>query len=121
MQPPNSPRVFYDSSRQEVLLEASAQTKEAMIKHLYDPQLKRFIKGILPNGERDLTLDSSVTTVFAYEVLDAKDIRVKNTMDALISNLWVKTDVGGLARYQNDRYRRVSPDTAGEPLVYFHA
>ena len=110
-------RVFYDSSRQAVLLEASAQTKEAMIKHLYDPTRKCFIKGILPNGERDLTLDSSVTTVFAYEVLDAKDIRVKNTMDALISNLWVKTDVGGLARYQNDRYRRVSPDLPGNPWV----
>ena len=108
-------RVFYDSSRQETLSEVSAQIKEAMIKHLYDPQLKRFIKGIYPNGEKDTTIDSSVSTVFAYEVLDAKDIRVKNTMIALASNLQVKTDVGGLARYQNDHYRRVSPDTPGNP------
>ena len=86
-----------------------------MIKHLYDPELKRFIKGIYPNGEKDTTIDSSVSTVFAYEVLDAKDGRVKNTMDALSKELWVKTEVGGLARYQNDHYRRVSLDTPGNP------
>ena len=108
-------KVFYDSNRQEVLGEASAQIKDAMIKHLYDPELKRFIKGIYPNGEKDTTIDSSVSTVFAYEVLDAKDGRVKNTMDALSKELWVKTEVGGLARYQNDHYRRVSLDTPGNP------
>ncbi len=108
-------RVFYDSNRQEALSEASAQTKEAMIQHLYDPELKRFIKGILPNGEKDTTLDSSVTTIFAYGVLDAKDSRVNNTMDALASNLWLRTDVGGLARYRNDQYRRASPEIPGNP------
>jgi GH15 family glucan-1,4-alpha-glucosidase len=108
-------KVFYDSNRQDALTEASAQIREGMIKHLYDPQLKRFIKGIYPNGERDITVDSSVSTIFAYEVLDAKDPRVKSTMEALDNNLRVKTDVGGLARYQNDHYRRVSSNTPGNP------
>ena len=76
-------RVFFDGSRRDILTEASAETKNALIKHLYDPQLKRFIKGILPNGEKDLTLDSSVSTVFTCGVLDAADDRVKNTMEAL--------------------------------------
>jgi GH15 family glucan-1,4-alpha-glucosidase len=110
-------RVFYDNSRHEILLAASAETKEAMIRHLYDPKLNRFIKGILPNGERDLTLDSSVTTLSAYEVLDAHDSKVKNTMDALLRDLWVKTEVGGLARYENDNYRRESPDLPGNPWI----
>ncbi len=108
-------KVFYDSNRQEILSEASLQIKDAMVKHLYDPQLKRFIKGIYPNGEKDKTIDSSISTIFAYEVLDVKDSMVKNTMDALESSLWVKTDVGGMARYQNDNYRRVSLDTSGNP------
>ena len=46
-------KVFYDSNRQDVLSEASTQVKDAMIRHLYDPQLKRFIKGIYPNGQKD--------------------------------------------------------------------
>ncbi len=108
-------RVFYDSNRQDALTEASVQIKEAMIKYLFDPQLKRFIKGIYPNGKRDITVDSSISSVFTYEVLDAQDIRVNSTMETLASNLRVKTDVGGLARYQDDRYRRVSPDTPGNP------
>lgn len=108
-------KVFYDSNRQETLATTSAQLKEAMVKHLYDPELKRFIKGIYPNGQKDTTPDSSVSTVFAYEVLDAKDPRVKNTMEALASNLSVKTDIGGLARYKNDHYRRVSMETPGNP------
>jgi GH15 family glucan-1,4-alpha-glucosidase len=108
-------KVFYDSNRQEVLGEASAKIKDAMIKRLYDPELKRFIKGIYPNGEKDTTIDSSVSTVFAYGVLDAKDNMVKSTMDTLAKALWVKTEVGGLARYQNDQYRRVPLDTPGNP------
>ena len=108
-------KVFYDSNRQEILGEASAQIKGAMIKHLYDPKLNRFIKGIYPNGERDITIDSCVSTIFACGLLDAKDIKVKNTMDALEKALWVKTEVGGLARYQNDQYRRVSLETPGNP------
>ncbi|MGE5574830.1 MAG: glycoside hydrolase family 15 protein [Ignavibacteria bacterium] len=108
-------KVFYDSSRQDALTEASANIREAMIKYLYDPQLKRFIKGIYPNGDRDIIIDSSVSTVFAYEVLDVKDVKVKSTMESLANNLRVKTDVGGLSRYQNDHFRRVSPDTPGNP------
>jgi GH15 family glucan-1,4-alpha-glucosidase len=88
-----------------------------MTKHLYDSKLKCFIKGILPNGERDLTLDSSVTTLSAYEVLDPKDSKIRNTMDALFRGLWVKTEIGGLARYKNDNYRRASPEIPGNPWV----
>lgn len=108
-------KVFYDGSRRDILTAASAETKNALNKYLYDPQLKRFIKGILPNGKKDLTLDSSVSTVFTCGVLDPTDIRIRNTMEALASNLWVKTSVGGLARYQNDRYRQVSQNTPGNP------
>lgn len=108
-------KVFYDSNRQETLAEASAHVKDAMIKHLYDPELKRFIKGIYSNGQKDTTVDSSISTVFAYEVLDAKDSMVNNTMEALANELSVKTQIGGLARYKNDRYRRVSLETPGNP------
>ena len=40
---------------------------------------------------------------------------VKATMDQLVKHLWVKTEIGGLARYENDQYRRVSPETPGNP------
>lgn len=108
-------RVFYDVRRQQELSAASLEVKEALIRYLYDPKLGRFIKGILPNGEKDLTIDSSVTTVYVYGVLDAKSPMVVNTVDSLKQNLWVKTASGGLARYSNDAFRRVSLDTPGNP------
>ncbi len=111
----NFAKVFYDGTRRDMLLQASIETKEAMVKNLYDPTLGRFIKGILPKGEKDVTFDSSVSTVFAYEVLDARDAKIENTMESLASNLSVNTNVGGLARYKNDQFKRVSIQTPGNP------
>jgi GH15 family glucan-1,4-alpha-glucosidase len=108
-------RVFYDVGRQQELSAASSEVKEALTKYLYDPELKRFIKGISPSGQKDLTIDSSVTTLYVYGVLDAKNFMVKNTMASLKENLWVKTASGGLSRYSNDAFRRVSLDTPGNP------
>ena len=111
----NFAKVFYDGTRRDMLLQASNETKEAMIKNLYDPTLGRFIKGISPKGEKDVTYDSSISTIFAYEVLDAKDDKVRNTMNSLANTLSVKTNVGGLARYKNDQFRRISIQTPGNP------
>jgi GH15 family glucan-1,4-alpha-glucosidase len=108
-------KVFYDHAKQEILTQAYEETKEALIKYLYDPEQKTFIKGILANGEKDYTIDSSISTVFVFKVLDPNDFRVKNTMETLEKSLQVKTEIGGVARYGNDRFRRVSLETPGNP------
>jgi GH15 family glucan-1,4-alpha-glucosidase len=36
-------------------------------------------------------------------------------MQAIRSRLWVKTEVGGVARYENDYYHQVSQDIANVP------
>lgn len=108
-------KVFFDNTRHELLLQASAQMKKALVKHLYDPKLKRFVKGVLLNGEKDFTVDSSISTLFAYEVFEPRDAMIRNTMESLATNLSVNTDIGGLARYQNDGYRRISLQTPGNP------
>ena len=36
-------------------------------------------------------------------------------MDQIYEKLWCKTQVGGLARYENDGYHRVSTEVAGNP------
>jgi len=37
------------------------------------------------------------------------------TMAALIDRLWCKTEVGGVARYENDHYQQISQDIANVP------
>ena len=65
--------------------------------------------------ELDTTIDSSMYAIFAMGLLPVHDERVAATMRAIEQRLWVKTDVGGLARYEDDYYHKVSDDTDRVP------
>lgn len=108
-------RLFYDSKRQELLSRAAAQMKQAMLTCLYDGQLGRFIKAIHPDGSRDLTIDSSLMFTFLYGPFGAGEEAVANTVHSIAGKLQLRTRVGGLARYENDDYCRVSPEITGNP------
>ena len=46
---------------------------------------------------------------------DADDHRIIATMNSLRQKLWLKTDVGGLARYEGDYYHQVDTSFPGNP------
>ncbi|RMG05367.1 MAG: glycoside hydrolase family 15 protein, partial [Acidobacteria bacterium] len=50
-------------------------------------------------------------------VLKPTDQKVKQTMQAIEQNLWIKTEIGGIARYENDGYMRVSEELPGNPWI----
>jgi GH15 family glucan-1,4-alpha-glucosidase len=108
-------KVFYDSKRQKILNDAAAQMKEAILVHLYDAKLKRFVKARYPDNRRDITIDSSLSFAFLSDTFDADSSEVTNTMSTIVKRLWVDPGIGGLARYENDEYHRVSKDTPGNP------
>ena len=108
-------RVFYDSRRQEELNAVAAQLKQAMSDHLFDRELGRFIKAIRPDGFRDKTIDSSLAFTVLYGGFDAESEEVKQTMNSIVKRLWVDPGIGGLARYENDEYHRVSSEVQGNP------
>ncbi len=108
-------KVFYDSRRQEILIEAARSMKQAMLDHLYDRELGRFLLAVYPDGSTDSRIDSSLSNIFLTEVFDPKAEVVERTMKAVAENLWVKSGVGGLARYQNDQYHRTHEDVPGNP------
>jgi GH15 family glucan-1,4-alpha-glucosidase len=110
-------KVFYDSKRQEELNAVVAQMKEGVLGHLYDQKLGRFVRAIRPDGTVDTTIDSSLSFTFLYGAFDVENEAVKQTMKAVMDSLWVNTDVGGLARYENDEYHRVSRGVQGNPWV----
>ena len=76
--------------------------KEAIQKHLYDSKLKRFIRGVYTNGQRDTTIDSSLSFIFLSETFKAQDKQVLETMSTLEDKLWIDNSIGGMARYEND-------------------
>lgn len=63
----------------------------------------------------DEVVDASLWALGHFGMFDADDPRMRATMDAVRSRLWVKTDVGGVARYENDYYHRVCGDPAVAP------
>ena len=108
-------RVFFDIERQEKLVEAATEMKKAMLTRLYDTRKQRFKKAIYPTGIDDLTVDSSVSLTFMTGALSPFSDEVRNSMTSVIDKLWTKTNTGGVARYENDEYQRVTRETPGNP------
>jgi GH15 family glucan-1,4-alpha-glucosidase len=63
----------------------------------------------------DTTRDASLAGLFAFGLYSAGDPRIISTMEDLREKLWVKTQVGGVARYEGDSYHRASTDLPGNP------
>jgi GH15 family glucan-1,4-alpha-glucosidase len=93
--------------------------KAATSTWLFDTELNRFLRRIYvrPDGTtaKDLTIDSSVYGLFYFGMLAADDPQVVSTMEQVHDRLWCKTEVGGIARYENDYYYQVSQDVANVP------
>ena len=108
-------KVFFDIERQEKLAEAATEMKKAMLTKLFDTKAQRFKKAIYPTGISDLTVDSSLSFVFITGALSPFSDEVRNSMNSVIDNLWTKTNTGGVARYENDEYHRVTREIPGNP------
>ena len=110
---------FGDTRRSRIYQRAADEVKAAMEKYLYSREHQRFLKNISPTKdgsfEVDWTVDASLYAPFYFGVFNPEDEKVVNTMNAIKERLWVKTEVGGIARYEEDYYHRVSEDTKRVP------
>lgn len=115
----NFSNFFGDIKRAKIYKRASEEVKDAMDKYLYSREHKRFLKTIIPKKDgsfdTDTTLDASIYAPFYFGVFDPNDERVVNTMTAIKAQLWVKTRVGGIARYPWDSYHKVSDNIKEVP------
>ncbi|RPJ01599.1 MAG: glycoside hydrolase family 15 protein, partial [Deltaproteobacteria bacterium] len=115
-------RFFRDTGRIKVYQEAAEEVKAAMDRYLYSQEHGRFLKTIVPRGDgsfdSDPAIDASIYAPFYFGAYDPRDEKVTNTMDAVRKRLWVKTEVGGIARYEGDGYHKVTDhieDVPGNP------
>ena len=98
--------------------QAAKEIQEAMLLHMWNEKEGRFCRMATRKAdgyELDMNIDAAMYAIFAFGALPASDPKVKATMSAIKDRLWVKTDVGGLARYENDYYHQVSQDIANVP------
>jgi GH15 family glucan-1,4-alpha-glucosidase len=115
----NFAEIFGDIKRAKIYETSAMEVKDAILKHLYEPNAGRFLKMINLNKKgdfiKDMTVESSVYGIFEFGVLPPDDPRVEKTMKTIEATLWIQTDIGGLARYQNDYYHQVSKDIKRVP------
>jgi GH15 family glucan-1,4-alpha-glucosidase len=96
----------------------AGRMRSAMLEHLWDPKLQRFARGAVPTPsgyQLDMTVDASVCGLVLFGIMDPADAKVRQTLQAVTTDLAVKTPIGGLARYVGDTWHRAVEDPARVP------
>jgi glucoamylase len=110
--------LFNDQERRAAWQKAAAEIREGMKKHLWIEEESRFARGLIARDgamEFDPSVDASAFAVFYFGVFPPPSAMVEGTMRAVREKLWVRTDTGGVARYENDGYHRISEETGRVP------
>ena len=112
-------RGFGEEAAADEYATAATEIRDAAFEHLYNEGERRFIRRLEvgDDGELipDLTIDASVSGIWRFGLCEPTDERCVSTMHSLRDRLWVKTDIGGVARYEDDYYHRVSDDVERIP------
>jgi glucoamylase len=106
--------LFNEQERREQYLRVGAEIRDAMVRHLWIEDEGRFARGLVVQDGKlqlDRTIDASAFATFYLGVFPAESAMVEGTMRAIRDKLWIQTEVGGVARYENDAYQR--PPEAG--------
>ena len=98
---------------------ADEEIKPAVEEHLWSSELGRYVRTIRRDEDghwdSDSTVDASLFGLWYFGMFDADDPRIVATMEAVRDRLWLKTEVGGVARYEDDHYHQVSDDIERVP------
>jgi glucoamylase len=110
--------LFNEQDRRARYLAVAAEIREAMVRHLWIEDEGRFARGLtMQDGtmQLDRTIDASAFATFYLGTFPAESAMVEGTIRAIREKLWVPTEVGGVARYENDAYQRVADVGATVP------
>ncbi|CAN5834109.1 glycoside hydrolase family 15 protein [soil metagenome] len=113
----NFARLFAEHERAEKYETVADEIVAAMREYLYSQELGRFLRGLQfygdANFEIDATIDASLFGVFYFGAFSADDQLVINTMHAVEEKLLIKTEIGGVARFEADDYMQITKDAGG--------
>ena len=110
---------FGETERAQNYQQAAGEIKTGVEAHLWQPALNRFARMVNSNEdgswEVDGTIDASLVGLWQFGMYQPDDPKILSTMQAIREQLWVRTIVGGVARYTNDHYHQVSQDISNVP------
>jgi GH15 family glucan-1,4-alpha-glucosidase len=123
---------FGEPDRAARYREEAEAMKRALRKHLWNPGAGRFARMATPLEDGtyrlDMTADSANYALFAFGAFFARDPLIESEMRHLRERLWIKTEVGGCARYERDYFHQIEREKTdavpGNPwaiCTLFHA
>ena len=118
----NFATAFGETEQAERYGRAADEVRRGMEERLWDPALGRFVRMLERQADgtyvADTTVDASLYGAWRFGAFAPDDPRIEATMLTIREKLWVRTEVGGVARYQNDPYQQRAsddPKVAGNP------
>jgi len=109
---------FHEPARASRWAHSADAIGRAMVRDLYDASSGRFARGAIREGRSlrtDPTVDASLLWLGLFGDFEPEDSRIRATVEAVRNTLWVRTGVGGVARYQRDPLGSVGTDLAEVP------
>lgn len=107
-------QLFGEATLGDKYQQAADEMKEAALRYLWDEDRGHFLRMITVDQSgtihKDATLDSSLCGLFQFGMFGPNEREIVLTMQKLEQALWAKTQVGGMARYENDYYYQVTND-----------
>ena len=101
---------FGENERAARYVKGADRMLEGLRTVMWSEEKQRFARMASPTPDGytlDMTLDSSLFALSEFAVLPLDDPQMQSTLDQVAAGLRVNTDIGGLARYENDYYQQV--------------
>jgi len=99
--------------------DAAERLREATDTSLYSPDLGRFARRVAVEEDGTLTVDmvndSAIYGLWRFGMYPPDEPRIVQTMKAISEELANRGPAGGIARYRDDYYFKVDPDTNKVP------
>jgi oligosaccharide amylase len=111
--------LFGETWRGEKYETAADEMVESLRQNLYSNEIGRFVRALESqddvNFQTDFAIGAETFALFYFGAFSADDELIKNTMRAIEQRLWIPNAIGGVARFEDDGYMRVSNDVTGNP------
>lgn len=104
----------------DICLKTAEEIKTSYERYFYDEEKGRFINSIYCDNYHtkpkiDFSADSSLTALWISGMFEITDPRITKTMNYIEEKLWLKTDIGGMARKEDDNYLKIDESLPGNP------
>ena len=111
--------LFGETKRGDSYELAALEMTEAVREHLYSKELGRFLRALESHDDVHFQADTAIgaeeIALFYFGAFSADDELIKKTMKAIEQKLWIPNKIGGVARFENDGYMRVTESVTGNP------